>query len=50
MMDSATLRQAAAESFVKSEITGLRGMTAKHKSTLGLAVAEYLSATPDADA
>ena len=49
LTDFPTLRQAAAESHVNSVITGQRGMTAGQKSKLRLAVAEYLSAMPDAD-
>ena len=49
MTDSATLRQAATESVVKSEINSLRGMTEQHKYNSGLAVAEFLSSMPDAD-
>ena len=49
MTDSATLRQAATESVVLSEINSLRSLTEQHKDNSGLAVAEYLSEMPDAD-
>lgn len=49
LTDFPTIRQATAESHVISVITGLRGMTARQKRNSGLAVAEYLSAVPDAD-
>ena len=49
MTDSATLRQAATESVVLSEINSLRSLTEQHKDNSGLAVAEYLSTMPDAD-